>query len=116
MLQRKQLMIACSLATDPVVLLLDEPVGGLNPKEIGQAIELISRVRRERSLTIVLIEHVMRFLVELCDRVMIMHHGKKIYDGPTSGLTRDRQVVEVYLGSAAATRLDHAIARQPVHV
>lgn len=115
-LQRKQLMIACALATDPVVLLLDEPVGGLNPKEIGQAIELISRVRRERSLTIVLIEHVMRFLVELCGRVMIMHHGKKIYDGPTSGLTRDRQVVEVYLGSAAATRLDHAIARQPAHV
>lgn len=115
-LQRKQLMIACALATDPVVLLLDEPVGGLNPKEIGQTIELIRKVRREMSLTIVLIEHVMRFLVELCDRVVIMHHGRKIYEGPTSGLTKDRQVVEVYLGAAAAMRLEHVIARQSASV
>lgn len=114
-LQRKQLMMACALATDPVVLLLDEPVGGLNPKEIGETIELIRKVQRELSLTIVLIEHVMRFLVELCGRVVIMHHGKKIYEGPTSGLTHDRQVVEVYLGPAAAARLEQVIAKQPSH-
>ncbi len=115
-LRRKQLMIACALATNPVALLLDEPVGGLNPKEIGETIELIRKVRREMSLTIVLIEHVMRFLVELCDRVVIMHHGRKIYEGATAGLTKDRQVVEVYLGPGAARRLEQVIAHRPTHV
>lgn len=115
-LGRKRLMIACALATNPTILLLDEPVGGLNPSEMGEAIELIRKVRYEMSLTIVLIEHVMRFLVELCDRVVIMHHGGKIFEGATADLTKNRQVVEVYLGASAAARLDNVIARQPAHV
>jgi branched-chain amino acid transport system ATP-binding protein len=114
-LQRKQLMIACALATEPALLLLDEPVGGLNPKEIDQTIDLIQRVRTEWSTTIVVIEHVMRCLVALCDRVMIMHHGRKIYEGSAAGVGTDPQVVEVYLGQWAAHRLQHLIAEQQTH-
>lgn len=114
-LQRKQLMIACALATRPAILLLDEPVGGLNVYEIDQTIELIRKVQSEWPVTIILIEHVMRFLVALCDRVMIMHHGAKIYEGPIAGLAKDRQVVEVYLGEVAANRLQNAAERQACH-
>lgn len=112
-LQRKKLMIACALITNPELLLLDEPVGGLNPHEIDDTIELIKRVRHERSLTIVLIEHVMRFIVELCDRVVIMHHGQKMFEGTADRLTTDKKVVEVFLGAGAARRLDHLLEERP---
>lgn len=114
-LQRKQLMIACALATRPAVLLLDEPVGGLTVAEIDQTIEMIAKVRSEWPVTIILIEHVMRFLVALCDRAVIMHHGRKIYEGPISGLAGDREVVEVYLGETAARRLRNVATRQDCH-
>jgi branched-chain amino acid transport system ATP-binding protein len=108
-LQRKLLMIASALATRPKLILLDEPVGGLNVDEIDLVMNLVRRMHRDQSLTIVLIEHVMRFLVALSDRVMIMHHGSKIYEGSAEGLTKDKTVVEVYLGEGAARRLDHII-------
>jgi branched-chain amino acid transport system ATP-binding protein len=108
-LQRKLLMIASALATRPKLILLDEPVGGLNVDEIDLVMALVRRMHQDQSLTIVLIEHVMRFLVALSDRVMIMHHGSKIYEGSAEGLTRDKTVVEVYLGEGAARRLDHII-------
>jgi len=105
---RKLLMIAGALATRPKLLLLDEPVGGLNPTEIDKVMAIIKRVR-EVGVTIILIEHVMRFLVALSDRVLIMHHGEKIYEGSAQGLVRDRTVVEVYLGEGAADRLAHIL-------
>ena len=111
-LQRKKLMIASALATNPILLLLDEPVGGLNPHEIDETIELLRRIHKDRSLTIILIEHVMRFIVELCDRVVIMHHGQKLYEGSSAGLTHDPKVVETYLGADAANRLEHIISGQ----
>lgn len=98
---RKLLMIAGAIATSPRVILMDEPVGGLNPGEIDAVIELVEQLRN-RGMTIVLIEHVMRFLVRLSDRVMIMHHGQSIYEGTPEGLSRDPQVVEVYLGEVAS--------------
>ena len=101
---RKLLMIAGAVATEPRVILMDEPVGGLTPGEIDAVIELVEHLRN-RGMTIVLIEHVMRFLVRLSDRVMIMHHGQSIYEGTPEGLSRDRQVVEVYLGEAASRAL-----------
>ena len=111
-IQLKLLMAACALASEPKLLLLDEPVGGLNPDEINQMLALLARVRRERSLTIILIEHVMRFLVALSDRVMIMHQGQKIYEGPAQGLAKDRTVVEVYLGEEVSRRLLHSLDEQ----
>jgi branched-chain amino acid transport system ATP-binding protein len=109
---RKLLMLAGALASYPKLLLMDEPVGGLNPHEIDDILGIVERVRQNRSLTIIIIEHVMRFLVALSSRVMIMHHGEKIYEGSTEGLARDTTVVEVYLGKGASKRLGRILAGQ----
>ena len=106
--QRKLLMMASALASEPKLLMMDEPVGGLNPHEIDDVMKLVERVRGA-GITIVLIKHVMRFLVALSDRVMIMHHGEKIYEGSSEGLVRDKTVVEVYLGTGASLRLKNLI-------
>jgi len=107
-LDRKLLMLAGALATDPKLLLLDEPVGGLNPAEIDHVVTIIERLR-QGGITILLIEHVMRFLVRLSSRVLIMHHGEKIYEGSAAGLVRDATVVDVYLGAGASERLRTAL-------
>jgi branched-chain amino acid transport system ATP-binding protein len=102
--ERKLLMIASALAAAPKLLLLDEPAGGLIPKEIDMAIEVIEAIRR-RGVTIIWIGHVMRFLMRLSSKVMILHHGEKLYEGAPDGVARDEAVVEVYLGEGAARRL-----------
>ena len=103
-LDRKLLMIASALATSPKLLLMDEPVGGLNPGEIDRVMALVQRLR-EDGMTMILIEHVMRFLVQLSTRVLIMHHGEKIYEGLPEGLAQDETVAEVYLGEGMAGRI-----------
>ncbi len=113
-LDRKLLMIASALATEPKLLLLDEPVGGLNPDEIDQMIGIVERLARE-GVTLVIIEHVMRFLVQLATRVLIMHHGETIYEGSAAGLVQDKTVIEVYLGEGASARLKHLIDRKSAH-
>ena len=101
---RKLLMVAGVLATEPKLLLMDEPVGGLNKEEMNQIMALVERVR-ELGVTTVLIEHVMRFLVQAADRALVMHHGESIYEGSAEGLCRDQTVVECYLGQGASHRL-----------
>jgi branched-chain amino acid transport system ATP-binding protein len=108
-LERKLAMIASALATQPNLLLLDEPVGGLNPHEIDRIVELVRTLSRN-GMTIILIEHVMRFMVQLCSRVVIMQQGQKIYEGSPQGMLRDSTVVSVYLGDQTAKRLSHLIA------
>ena len=103
-LDRKLLMLAGALATQPKLLLMDEPVGGLNPQEIDEMMEAVRRIA-STGVAIILIEHVMRFLVALSPRVLIMHHGEKIFEGPPQGLVKDRQVIDVYLGEGASRRL-----------
>jgi branched-chain amino acid transport system ATP-binding protein len=110
-LDRKLLMLASALATQPKLVLMDEPVGGLNPKEIDQMMGLV-RSLKGRGITVILIEHVMRFLVQLSTRVLILHHGEAIYQGSPNGLVRDRTVVDVYLGEGASKRLG-ALLEQP---
>lgn len=110
-LDRKLLMIAGALATKPRLLLMDEPVGGLTPTEIDRVVAVVERIRAA-GITVVLIEHVMRFLVQLSDRVMILHHGEKIYEGSAAGLVRDRTVVDVYLGAGASERLASFLEQQ----
>lgn len=107
-LDRKLLMLASAVATEPKLLLIDEPVGGLNPNEVDDVMKIVRGVA-EAGMTIILIEHVMRFLLQLSKRVVIMHHGEKIYEGDTHGLLSDRRVVEVYLGEGTADRLQHML-------
>ncbi|PSJ65301.1 ABC transporter ATP-binding protein [Kumtagia ephedrae] len=103
-LDRKLLMIAGAIATKPKLLFLDEPVGGLNTTEIDHIIGLVERLKAD-GLTVVLIEHVMRFLLALSSRVLIMHHGKKIFEGLPTEVAEDPVVVETYLGEATRKRL-----------
>ena len=103
-IDRKLLMIASALATDPKILLMDEPVGGLTHAETDVIMDCVLRLKA-RGVTIILIEHVMRFLVGLSERVMILHHGEKIFEGPPGGLVEDAKVVDVYLGAGASERL-----------
>ncbi|MDX3929812.1 MAG: ABC transporter ATP-binding protein [Shinella sp.] len=103
-LDRKLLMIAGAIATGPKMLFLDEPVGGLNTGEIDHIMDIVRKLRDE-GLTIVLIEHVMRFLLALSSRVIIMHHGKVIFEGPPDAVAEDRTVVETYLGEGTQKRL-----------
>ncbi|MEB8387245.1 ABC transporter ATP-binding protein [Rhodobacteraceae bacterium KMM 6894] len=98
-LARKKLMVATALVSEPEILLMDEPVGGLTPPEIEEFITLVLRLKGQ-GLTLVFIEHVMHFLMAVADRAMIMHQGQIIYDGAPRGLSADKTVTEVYLGSA----------------
>jgi branched-chain amino acid transport system ATP-binding protein len=110
-LDRKLLMLAGALASNPSLLLMDEPVGGLNPREIDHVMTVVRNIAA-RGITIILIEHVMRFLVQLSSRVLIMHHGEKIYEGRPQGLIEDRNVVDVYLGVGASQRLGNLLKEQ----
>jgi branched-chain amino acid transport system ATP-binding protein len=101
-LARKRLMLATALAMRPQMLLLDEPFGGLNPSERGQMIDLIRVVAKtgnESGVTILMIEHVMKAVQALADRILVIHHGQQIAVGPPSTVLRDRRVIEVYLGN-----------------
>lgn len=110
-LDRKLVMLAGAVATEPKLLLIDEPVGGLNPHEVDDVMEIVSGLV-DAGMTIILIEHVMRFLLQISKRVVIMHHGEKIYEGDPQGLLSDQRVVEVYLGKGTAKRLQHMLAER----
>jgi branched-chain amino acid transport system ATP-binding protein len=94
---RKRLELAKALAMKPRLLLLDEVMAGLNHVEIEEVIEIIRKVR-ERGISILVIEHVMKAIKSLSDRVIVLHHGEKIVEGETEAVLRDPRVVEAYLG------------------
>jgi branched-chain amino acid transport system ATP-binding protein len=94
---RKRLMLASALAMEPKLLLLDEPVGGLNRAEIKQLLDLFREIV-EKGITLIIIEHVMTALMSISDRVMILHHGEKICEGKPDAVGRDKAVIEAYLG------------------
>jgi branched-chain amino acid transport system ATP-binding protein len=95
---KKRLMIATALATDPQVLLLDEPFGGLGLQDVDETVSLIKRIR-DTGMAIVCIEHVMRALVALADRVLVMHHGAELFIGTPEAMLADERVIDVYLGA-----------------
>jgi branched-chain amino acid transport system ATP-binding protein len=97
---RKRMMIASALATEPELLMLDEPFGGLNHGEIDELMALIQQLHQS-GLTILLIEHVMRALMALSQRVLIMHHGEKLVEGTPEEIRRNSDVIQVYLGRQA---------------
>jgi len=95
---RKKLEIARSLATQPSLLLLDEVMAGLTPVEVSEALETISKLHREQGLTIIVIEHVMRALMHLSERLVVLHHGSKIAEGTPKEISESKVVNEVYFG------------------
>ena len=99
---RRRLEIARAMATDPKLLLLDEPTAGMNPVETAELAKLISRLRDERGLTLVVIEHDMRVVKGVSDRVVALDYGRKIADGPYEDVANNEQVIEAYLGRKAA--------------
>ncbi len=94
---RKRLEMAKALAMGPEVVLFDEVMAGLNFKEIDQAVELIIKMR-DSGLTILIIEHVMRAIKSVCDRIFVVHHGEKIADGPVDEVLSNDEVIKAYLG------------------
>ena len=97
----KRTMIACALATKPKLLLMDEPVGGLVPDEIDRIARLVQKLR-DTGITIMLIEHVMRFLTSLSDRILVMHHGSALFEGSPDDMMKNSDVRDVYLGKSQA--------------
>jgi len=96
---QRKLEIARAIATDAKILLLDEPAAGMDPQETGELMEFI-RSLREGGYTILLIEHDMRMVMNISDRIYVLDHGKRIAHGLPSEISSDQRVIEAYLGGA----------------
>ena len=98
---QKKLEVARALATDPELLLLDEVMAGLNQTEVGQSIELISEIRK-KGITIIMIEHVMKAIMSICEQIMVLHHGAKIAEGTPDEISNNQTVIDIYFGGGSA--------------
>lgn len=95
---QRKVEIARALATNPILLLLDEPAAGMNPQETKELAELLFTIRDKFDITILLIEHDMKFVNHLCDRVMVLDYGKTIFEGHIEDAIKDEEVIKAYLG------------------
>ena len=94
---QKRLEVARALATGPELLLLDEIMEGLNPTEVERAMGLVKRIQ-SRGVTVIMIEHVMQAIMNVCGRIVVLHHGQKIAEGSPEEISSSKKVIEVYLG------------------
>jgi branched-chain amino acid transport system ATP-binding protein len=100
--QQKRLAIGIAMATDPQVLLLDEPTGGINIEEINHLTEIIRRIW-QRGVTVCLIEHKLKMLMELCGRIIVLNYGEKIAEGTPREVVRNEAAIKAYLGDEYAS-------------
>lgn len=94
---QKRVEVARALATKAELIMLDELMAGLNPTETAEAMELVTKIR-DRGVTVFMIEHVMKAIMGVCDRIMVLHHGEKIADGTPKEIATSKKVIAVYLG------------------
>jgi branched-chain amino acid transport system ATP-binding protein len=97
LVDQKRVEVARALATKPELLLLDELMAGLNPAEVSEAMELVTKIR-DRGITILMVEHVMKAIMGICERIMVFHHGEKIAEGTCQEIAANKKVIEIYLG------------------
>ena len=101
---QRRLEIARALATDPKLLLLDEPTAGMNPQETSDLTRLIRRIRDTLGITVLLIEHDMKVVMDISEKITVLDHGAKIAEGPPEVVRANEQVIEAYLGKGAASQ------------
>lgn len=99
--EQRKLEIVRALASKPRLLLLDEPAAGMNPQETKELMEMIAFIRKEFNLTILLIEHDMKLVMGICERIMVLNYGRIIASGTPDEIRKDPQVIKAYLGSEA---------------
>jgi len=95
---QRALGISIALAAEPELLMLDEPVTGMNPEETMEMMGVINKIR-DRAITVLLIEHDMRVVMDLCERITVLNFGKKLAEGPPEKIRKNKDVIEAYLGS-----------------
>jgi branched-chain amino acid transport system ATP-binding protein len=99
---QRRLEVARALATDPKLLLLDEPTAGMNPQETSDFTSFVRRIRDEKELTVLLIEHDMKVVMDVSERITVLEYGEKIAEGTPSEIQANERVIEAYLGRGAA--------------